>query len=154
MKIVPRGFTLIEILVVIIIATILTTIIMTGFINFRKHTDLETSVQDGIVFILEARARSLSSLNSMTHGIHFDSGALVLFTGLVYNPADPSNVVRTLPSTVTISDILLQGGGYEIIFKKLTGDTDQYGTVTFELVSDSSQARTIDIAKSGLVSIQ
>lgn len=149
-----RGFTISELLVVIAIAIVLFSIVVSSLSNFRNNSDLVTIAEEGISALLEARTRTLSAYNGAVHGVHFESGKFVLFQGAVYNPVDPLNKETLLPSTVTISTTTLAGGGQDVVFKRLTGDTDQYGTVRWELVSNSSIFRIIEISQTGLSSLQ
>lgn len=149
-----RGFTLIELIVVIAIATILFAIIISGFSGLRQHSDFNLAGDDSISYLQEARAKTLSSDSASAYGVHFETTKFVLFTGDTYDPLDSSNKDRPLPSTVEISAIILTGLGDEIIFKRLTGETDQSGTITIRLTSDPSVTRVIEIASTGLATIQ
>ena len=148
------GFTLIEILVVITIAAILFAIVVSGFSGLRQSSDLTLAVDDSISFLQDARAKTLSSVNTSVYGVHFETSQFVLFVGDTYNPLDSSNKVRALPSSVEISSILLNGVGDDAIFKRLTGETDNGGTVTFRQTSNPTVTKVIEILLTGLVGVQ
>ena len=74
----------------------------------------------------------------------------MLFSGASYDPNDASNEILSINSEVRISAFALTGGGGEALFKKLSGATDQSGTVTLALVRDPSKTRVITIAPTGL----
>ena len=149
-----KGFTLIEILVVITIAVILFAIVVSGFSGLRQSSDLTLAVDDSISFLQEARAKTLSSENNSIYGVHFETSQFVLFVGNTYNPADSSNKVRALPSTIEISSFILGGGGADVIFKRLTGETGNDGTVTFRQTSNPSVLKVIQIPPTGLAGVQ
>jgi prepilin-type N-terminal cleavage/methylation domain-containing protein len=148
------GFTLIEILVVIAFIALLSTI---TFQSFRALNDKEALDKDahGILsLMLEARSLTLSSKNANQYGVHFESDKAVIFTGGVYDANASDNVVMDLNHGVRITDIDLQGGGNEVIFTRLTGNTSQYGTTTISLLADSSKTKSIVIFQSGLSEVR
>jgi prepilin-type N-terminal cleavage/methylation domain-containing protein len=149
-----RGFTLLELLVAIAIAAILFAITVSGFRNLREETNLPLAVDDAVSYLQDARARTLSSEGATVYGVHFETGMFVFFIGPTYTAGAPTNKERDLPPTVTISSYSFSGGGDEVIFKRLTGETDNSGTVTFQLTSDPSHTRTIDINLTGFATIQ
>src|SRR3989344_9266077 len=149
-----KGFTLIEILVVITIAVILFAIVVSGFSGLRQSSDLTLAVDDSISFLQDARAKTLSSENNSVYGVHFETSQFVLFVGNTYNPADSSNKVRTLPSTIETNSILLSGVGDDVIFKRLTRETDNNGTVTFRQTGNPSVLKIIEIFSTGLAGVQ
>ncbi|TSC71094.1 MAG: Uncharacterized protein G01um101470_746 [Parcubacteria group bacterium Gr01-1014_70] len=149
-----RGFTLIEILVVIAIAAILFTIVVSGFSGLRQNSDLSHAIDDSVSYLQSARAKSLSAENATVYGVHFETGRFVLFTGTTYDAGNAANIVRLLPSTVETSAISLNGGAVDVVFKRLTGETDAYGTITFRLISSPSTTKTIEIVSTGLSGVQ
>ena len=148
-----KGFTLLEIIIVIAILGILTAITITAFRPFKQGTDLDTTTEHILGLLLEARAKTLSSENSMQYGIHFEGTRVVLFTGSAYSAIDPLNEETILPTTITISAITLAGGGSDVVFTRLTGETAAYGTITLRLVADTSKTKQIAITATGLSSV-
>ncbi len=149
-----KGFTLIEILVTISIAAVLFAIIVSGFSGLRNNSDLQSAVEDSVSYLQETRANTLSSNNANVYGVHFESGKFVLFVGATYDPASATNKNRLLPSSVEINSISLNGGGNDVVFKRLTGETSSHGTVTFRLTSNTSVTKTINILSTGLSNVQ
>jgi len=148
------GFTLAEILVAITIAVILFAITVSGFVGLREQSDIAIVVDDSISFLQEARAKTLSSDNAAQYGVHFETNTFVLFSGDTYNASDPGNKVRNLSASVEISAYSFAGGGAEVVFKRLTGETSENGTVTFRLKNNPTITRTIEIEPTGLAHIQ
>ena len=148
-----KGFSLLEILVVIGILVLIVALGFSPLPLFKKTSDLNSSVEDGVSFLLEARAKTLSSQGEMQYGAHFESGKTVFFEGAGYSSGSPSNKQIIHPSSVETSSILLNGGGSEVVFKRLTGETDNNGTITFRVKSDTSRTRVITIEKTGVVSV-
>lgn len=142
-----------EIIVGSAIIAFIVVIALGGLSGLKKTTVLDSAAESGISLLSEARAKTLSSEDQTVYGVHFETSQIVLFKGLSYSPTDPGNQTTVLHSEVEISNIALNGGGSEVIFQRLTGDTLQYGTVTFRLKVDSAQNRTITIGQSGDISL-
>src|SRR3989344_2329202 len=120
-----KGFTLLEILMAIAIATIVITIVVFSFSKLNSSQALERT-GDLIASVLdEARSLTLSGSEDSQYGVHFEDDQIVLFKGTSYSPGSASNLVTDLNDFVEIGDIELSGGGDEVIFKRLTGYTDQ-----------------------------
>lgn len=150
MKKKERGFSLMEILVVMGLMAILATVAMRSLSGFRNEDSLVSASDIVRQTVEEARSLTLSSKNDQQHGVHFESTQVVLFEGTTYSSSDPDNVVRPLPSSVTITDIDLSGGGDDVVFKKLSGETDEPGTIEVTVTSISSAQATTTIYKTGV----
>ena len=146
-----KGFTIIEALVVIVILTVISVIVIGSFTKFNNNQSLNTAVSEITSTLNQARANTLASYDNLSYGVHFQSDKIILFSGGVFSSSDPDNKEIVLSTKVSISNITLAGGGSDIIFKRLTGKTDQDGTITLSLVSDPSKTETIIIQKSGII---
>lgn len=145
------GFTLAETLMVVAITIMVSAITMFSFSAYGS-TEAISKDQSRVVSVLEkARALTLNSYNSSQYGVHFASSTVTIFTGVTYNPLATSNIVTTLNSKVQISDVALSGGGNDIIFNRLSGETNQMGTTTLSLISASTTVRTVTVYGSGLI---
>ena len=98
----------------------------------------------------EARGQTLSSENSSQYGVHFTSSKITLFTGSSYIVGTSTNQDFNLTSTDTILTITLTGGGNDIVFNRLTGETTQNGTVVVSSTL-ATTTRTVTIYKTGVV---
>jgi Tfp pilus assembly protein FimT len=146
-----RGVSALEILIAISIATALTIFVVSTFSGFKSNQELNSSVEIGISLLQDARSKTLSSKDASQYGVHFELGKAVLFKGTVYSAVDPNNDDVLISQNVEISGISLQGGGSEVIFKRLTGETDQYGTITFRLKSNTANTKIITVIATGIV---
>lgn len=149
---IKNGFTLLEILVSIAIITLLTAIGWNTLSRFRQTVDLNRSAEAGISSLNDARSRTLSSVDSSQYGVHFQTDSVVLFKGTSYATSNPDNVEFLVPGTVQISSISLTGGGSDVLFARLTGATNQSGTITFRLSANTAETRMITILSSGVIS--
>jgi len=148
-----KGFTLLELVIVIAVILILFFIIFSAFSGFNRNYALDTEAQRVASILDEARSLTLASKGDTNYGVHFESSQVVLFTGDTYSAMDPSNREESLTSSVTISDISLSGGGSDVVFARLTGALDKNGTVTLSLVSDPAMTRTITFELTGIITV-
>lgn len=148
-----RAFTAIEILIVLAILAILSVTFFGSFSKFHTAQTLKVSSEGIVALLNDARSRTLSSENSMQYGVHFQSDKAVFFVGTTYSSSASTNISFDLDSNSTISSISLQGGGSDVLFNRLYGDTGTYGTITLQLTSDSTKQKIITIAKTGIVSL-
>ncbi len=145
-----RGFTLIELLIVIGVTVLLCAIILSTLIGFRKNQALEKDTEIVIQLLNQARAQTVSSKGATVYGVHFTAPQVVLFTGSTYVSGSITNQVVDLTSTDTILTISLAGGGSDVIFQRLTGQTSQNGTVVISSPG-ISRTKTVTIYKTGVV---
>ena len=144
------GFTILELAIVIAIMATLSAIIISTFISFRKNQALEKDTEIVVQVLEQARNQTLSSKNSSVYGVHFTAPKITLFKGSSYVANDSNNQDFVLSSTDTILTISLAGGGSDIVFNRLTGETTQNGTI---VVSSPglSRTKTVTIYKTGVV---
>lgn len=144
---------MVELLIVFSIIILLVGIISSTFISFRKSQTLAYDTETVVSLLRQARAQTLSSKNLTVYGVHLAAPQAVLFTGSIYSSSDPLNEVFNLSSTDTILLISLTGGGNDVVFQRLTGETSQSGTI---VISNPglSQTKTVTIYKTGLIDSQ
>jgi len=145
-----KGFTIIEVLIVLAIMAILGTFVAVSYSRFNSMQALDKTSALVSSVLNQARTLTLSSKDNTQYGVHLASGEITLFAGDTYSPSAGSNSVFTLnPQVSLIADI--SGGGSEVVFERLTGKTDQDGTITLSLVSGASSAKTITIFETGII---
>src|SRR3989344_248097 len=141
-----RGITLMEILVSIAILGMLNLI---GLWYFSKATNAQALEKDkqGLVAILqEARSLALSSKNALQYGVHLEEFQTVLFKGSTYDNKD-----QKFNRAIHLSAQSLNGGGIDIIFSRLTGETNNFGTITLSLINSPFSSVTITINNGGVI---
>ena len=144
------GFTLLEILIIAAIALFLAIGSFSVYGNYNKSRSLEVSAQNIASLLKTARSKTLASNDASVFGVHFETSRAVLFKGATFSEPNVDNREYRLPGVVTISTINLNGGGNDIIFERLTGETQQFGTTTVSL-TDSSKERNITISATGII---
>ncbi len=145
-----KGFTLIEMLVVIAVIGIIALVVMPSFSTMRQRAVLKSATSDVLSALDKARSQTLASVNSSEYGVHFQSDKVVIFKGTVYSAVDANNENILIASPATISTITLSGGGSDVYFNRLTGAPNKTGTV---VVSVSSVTKTVTINATGAASM-
>ncbi|MCK5590337.1 MAG: type II secretion system protein [Candidatus Pacebacteria bacterium] len=148
-----RGYTAIEIVLVIGIMGILVTMVGLSFSAFRNSNILAVETEKVVSLIAQARNDTLSSKNDTVYGVRIESNRVVLFESDTFSEVDPDNIEISLDTSVALTDIVLNGGGSDIVFKRLSGKTNEHGTMSLVLTSDPTTKKTITIYATGLVDI-
>lgn len=144
------GFTFIEVLIAVAIVTTLSTIALISFNTARVVHNLNTSTQNVLSVLRFAQARTLAGENDSVWGVHLASNQITLFQGNTY-ASSPLTQIYALPGSLQLTGILLNGGGSDVIFKRITGETDQTGTFILNVIADSSHSRSVTVDGSGKV---
>lgn len=149
-----KGFSLVELIIVISIAMILTAISISTFFSVSDQQSLEKDVNYSISLVEKARLQTVNSKDNSQFGVRFSSSSVILFQGLTYVAGSSTNTVFTFSPKVEISSINLSGGVQNIIFEKITGKSSATGTVNFRLKSNQNSSTTVVVYKTGLVETQ
>lgn len=150
-----KGFGVIEILISMAILAVITAVVVPPLSGFKNHQVLVNTAEDVVSLLNKARMETLASKNSNYYSVHFEANRAVLFTGSVFNNNDSTNYAVNFDSSVSIPSsggINLNGGGSDITFSRLTGDTNQNGNIVIHLNSDNSKNKIITIKKTGVSS--
>ena len=147
------GFTLIELVIIITFLAILGTISFSSLKIFRTKSELDNSFEEMVNVLRRAQSKTLVSEGLSQYGIYFDNSTtphqFVLFKGQDYASRDiPFDEVYNLPLNVEIYEINLNGKE-EVVFNKVTGDTNQSGEIYIRLKNDPTQTKEILIYQSG-----
>lgn len=154
MHVSKKGFTLLEILIAMSILVIVTSIVIGPFSSFRNRSILNTEVENVVTLLNEARSKTLTSLADSAYGVHFETNRAVFFKGDVFIESDPSNEEVVFNSIVQISNVSLNGGGSDVVFNRLTGKTDENGTLTIGLASDPTSNNIVYVYTTGSTEIK
>ncbi len=150
---VRKGFTVLELLVVMAILGIVVSITMASFASLRQSKSLQVEALSVLSLLEKARADTLGSKGALQYGVHVETTKAVLFSGATYSSGNSSNITAVLNPLIQISAITLTGGGANVVFDRLTGETGQYGTLTLSLLSASS-SKIISVSQTGISQIQ
>jgi Tfp pilus assembly protein FimT len=150
------GISLIEVIIGISIISVVLVISMPSFIRFRNRQALQVTTQNIVSLLDEARAKTLSSLNGTYYSVQFESDHAVLYRGDAFVPSNPENEVSLFDDRVSLASAspALADAGSVIHFARLTGDTEQYGTITVQLLSNPDEHQVITVTALGAVHVQ
>lgn len=153
MNINNRGFTLIELLIILVIMGALLAAIVPPFLNFQRTSALNTETQEILTIVSEARLSAMSSKEDVQYGVHFEAGKVVLFKGATYSVGASGNKEHLFNTTLTLSPIVVNGGGADVVFQKVTGATTQNATTTLVVVGNTAASSTIIIYPTGVATM-
>lgn len=144
-----KGFTLLELLVVVGIITILAGVGIFSYINQQKAKLLDMSVQEVVGYLRYAQQKSMVQEGGNQWGVHFENPAsgddfYALYTGTSYSSPEET---RYLPNGI---EFTTPGDNetIDISFYKLIGDS-MGGVVT--ICGYFNQCVSITISSSGLI---
>ena len=143
------GFSLIEVILVIAIISIMTSLVILRKDSFSGKIDLENVAMSIDSKIKLAKSRSISALDGKKHGIHFESDKVIIFKDDIYVEGAVENEVFIFSDKIEINLINLAGVGDNLIFKRLTGETENFGTIGIRVISEPSSSRQIIINADG-----
>lgn len=145
---------MLEVIIVIAIIAVMAGGIFTILSSFIVNTYVDDTSQEIVYTIREANTNTISRLYDLRWGVYFDDTDLsfTLFAGESYATRNMQyDVVTDLPASVTLSQISFNGGGKEVVFRKIAGDTTQYGSL--KVRSTGGLERTITINQLGQIEI-
>jgi len=138
------GVSFIEVLMVIAIISILSSISVSGYFYWKKSSDIESAVELSANLIRKARLKACSLENDSAWGAYFQSGSAIIFSGNSFVSRDVSR-----DETHNLRGISSVSGETEVVFSKLNGETLNFGTLT---ISDGTENREIQINEKGFIS--
>lgn len=144
-----RGFTLIEILMVMAIASILFGIGIVYYNSFKERSDISIWANKTIGVISSAKQKTVQSEKELNYGIHLDNDKFTLFEGEAYDVASSSNEIYNLPASLEIASISLVLATSNIIFERLTGNIQNYGQFILRAQNDNSNFIVLHVDQSG-----
>lgn len=141
-----KGFSLLEVLLVIAIMSIIVAISFSSWQSFSDATNLSNTAKMIETKIKLAKNYSLGAVNDVNYGIHLETGSVTLFPAdAAYVLGDSDNQVFDLTDGVEIYD----GAGNDIVFSRLTGITPDSGTIGIRIINRPSKTKTININSQG-----
>jgi len=149
-----KGVTILEIILVLAVLMIVSTLTLQGLSSYRYSQALSSETTQVLSFLNKARTETLSSKEDQGYGVRINGDRIILFPGLVFSSSTPGNEEHILNSSIEISNLSLAGGGLDIIFERLTGESQNYGTFRLILQSDPLQYRIISVKQTGFISVE
>src|SRR3989344_942857 len=149
------GFTTIEIIIVILILAVLSTIVIGYYAISRQRADVDTNIREFATVLTLAQNTTLDSELDSQYGVYVDTASspdrYILFKGATHATRDAAfDQVTTVSKTVEFGSINLAGQN-EVVFDKLTGAASPAGDVSLRLVADTVQLETVYISSAGVI---
>jgi prepilin-type N-terminal cleavage/methylation domain-containing protein len=149
-----KGYTLLEIMIAVTIMVLLSGILFGVFVSLNNRQSLDSNTEMVKSVLERAQSMTLSSEGDTQYGVHLETSQVVLFKGTTYSASDPANIATTLDPRIAMSNIVLNGGGSDVIFNRLTGTTNQFGTTTLSLVASTTTQRKVIVSATGNIQSQ
>jgi type II secretory pathway pseudopilin PulG len=130
-----KAFTLLEMLLVFTIMGLSFGLAVLYAQVSQLRADLHGQADSFVSYVRLAQSDAASGKHGLAHGVRVESDSYTLFSGAVYDPLDPLNILVELPPTIEIQNIALNGGGSDLIFTIPYGETDTYGSLNFTSLS-------------------
>lgn len=120
-----KGFTLIELGVVVTTIAILLSIITINLTSLQQHSYMDTTLETLLSDIKNQQLKSMlgDTEGEAAHeefGIYFEADRYTLFRGTTYDSDDPFNFTITLPESIEFTNI--QFPSALLIFEKGSGE--------------------------------
>lgn len=145
-----KGFTLIELLISISIVGIIAAAGLASFTNSRNVRELSTSGQNVLSILRLAQSKAIAGEDNSAWGVHLTSSQFVLYRGPAFAGSTLTEVFP-LPASIEIANIVLAGGGPDILFNRLDGKTGHGGTFDLRVKSSIGTVFSITVDSSGKV---
>jgi len=144
------AFTLFEVMVVVAILSLITGIGALYSQTSQVRTDVNSQAATFVSYVRLAQSDAQSGRSNASHGVHLESDSYTIFIGSTYDPAETSNYIINLPSSIVIQNSSFNGGGNDIVFDSPNGETTTYGTLEF-FSSQINQTISITITPIGTI---
>ena len=150
-----RGFTLLELVVVIGIMVLATTIMFAIFRGYQRNVRLNVAAQQLENTLRRAQSDAMIVKNGTNWGVYFDTikDQYVLFSGTEYSPSGVDNVVIEIENLVEIANVNLSDSAISVVFSKLSGTADHSGTITLRSLHDTNVTASVSITDEGKIQI-
>jgi prepilin-type N-terminal cleavage/methylation domain-containing protein len=142
-----KGFTVIEILIVLAVLSILFSLLLSVFFNLADYRALERDCAEIRAYLEEARIYTQSSRLESSYGVYFNTNGIELFRGDSWSTKEESLKTHQFNSFVSVSDSSL-GGADEVVFHRLFGEPSVHGEIR---VSGPKREMIINLFSSGIV---
>lgn len=146
-----RGFTLIELTIVLSLAGILLVSGIVAFNSFRAENNLSSAADFVKTTLEKARDATLAQEDNLGYSLKVNDTNLVWFKGQNFNPSDPANQILNLPSGIKVQNISLENASNIVTFNILTGTTSP-GNIILAVSSEPAKISTLYLSRSGLIS--
>lgn len=147
-----KGISVVEIMITIAILAGLSSVVIFSFSDINKKQALNKSVENVLSIFNEMRSKAMSSQDFSDYGIKLSTSSTISFKGSDFDSG--TDMKEYLVSDIVSFGYSISSSSSEIIFKKVTGETEQSGTLDFYLFSNPSHIENIEIYNTGVVEVK
>jgi len=156
-----KGFTLIEVLVVISLLTLALLIATSSFSGGGQSNDLEQTSSEVISLLSEARSKAITSdtqnePSSSSYGIHFETDKATLFKGTSFDILDSSNFEITFSNSQLTTDLPCPSAAEcnNLLFQEISGEIASFDSNANSIcIGSGSQEKKISVNYLGVVNV-
>jgi type II secretory pathway pseudopilin PulG len=151
------GFSLPEVMVVVAILIMSTSLVMGNLFSLRQSTSITTTVDSLIVDMKEQQIKAMvgdteGGVTAGSYGVYFEATRYILFHGNTYSAADPKNSIVNLDGSIYFSSMTFPGT--QIVFFPQSGEVagfvDGSNTITVKDLKSTKQ-KVITLNRYGVV---
>ena len=149
MSTVKNGFSLLELLIVIAILAVISTIGFGFYMNFVRSSELDFSTKDIAFNLKQAQAKSMAGEDGRKWGTHFVNGADDYYE-IFSTPTDYSDAAKTINSIVYLQNgifFTIPVASSTVIFDKIRGTVSSNFSLTIS--SPANQTKTVNVSTAG-----
>lgn len=151
-----KGFTLIELIVVLGITLLIFGFITINMASFQQKTSINTSIDKLISEIKNQQTKAMTGAEANgsgnSYGIYYQPDRYILFTGSSYSSGDPSNFTVMLDSNSSFTNISFPSNA--IVFLQHSGEfngfTNEKNTITLK-ENNGLNEKTVTLNKYGVI---
>jgi len=146
-----KGFSLLELIIVMVILIILAMIGVGYYVNFARNIELETTRDNIVSDLQKARTKAMAGEGGLKWGIHFVNGVDDYYE-LFSTPTNYTDASTTVVETAYLRSGLVftsppEASSTDVVFDRISGTT----AVASIVISGSGNSRTISITTVGNV---
>jgi type II secretory pathway pseudopilin PulG len=152
-----RGFTLVELIVVIGIIIATSVVVLMSLFGRRSDADLIATSQQAATLLREAQSDAVAQEGDVAWGVYFSNATAsapfyALFSGGSYAMTTTVDNYPLPPTVAYQTSTLASGATTSIIFSPITGSASASTTIGFYMPKGSAAfSSTISVASSGEV---
>src|SRR3989344_3471197 len=149
-----RGVTLLEVFLVVSIGVLMLVLSVYALLGFWEQRIVDADVENALSLLSRSRVDTIASRNNAVYGVHLENDRMVLYVGPNYDSGTTTNVTMMIHPALEIADIALFGGGSDVLYKKWSGGTDQFGTFELRFRENLEVSTTVVVAGTGIAYIE
>lgn len=144
-----KGFTLLEVLLVVAVLAILSVISFGAYSGFMRNAQLNAASESLVFDLKQAQSKSMSGEKGLKWGIHFVNSTNDYYE-IFSTPTDYNDAAKTIETTVYLPGPIFfvdPASSSTVVFDKIRGTIAAVFSVT--LSGPGSQTKTINVAPVG-----